>query len=97
MVGLVAFDLVLGFVLIRVMDVSFVIDVLYVHLDDSPADPPGLRVPAHTVTDLESFHHFSTSENDRGGTGDRSIAASSFRFSRSRYIEATASTLSPRR
>jgi hypothetical protein len=40
-----------------------VIDVLYVHLDDSPADPPGLRVPAHTVTDLESFHHFFTSEN----------------------------------
>src|SRR5262249_24284468 len=60
MVGLVAFDFVLRFVLARVVDVSFVIDVLCMHLDDSPADPSGLRVPAYMVMQLESFFHTSS-------------------------------------
>src|SRR6266446_1714919 len=62
-VGLVAFDFVLGFVLARVVDVSFVIHVLRMHLGDSPADPPGLRVPADTVMQLESFCHLSSFED----------------------------------
>jgi hypothetical protein len=53
-IGLVAFDFVLGFVLAGVVDVSFVIHVRRMHLDDFPADPPGLRIPAYTVTQLES-------------------------------------------
>src|SRR5438552_1956021 len=57
MVGLVAFDFVLGLVLAGVVDVSFVVHVLCVHLDDFPADPPGLRIPAYTVTHLESLCH----------------------------------------
>ena len=57
MVGFIAFDFVLGLILARVVDVSFVIHVLRMHLDDSPADPPGLRVPAYTIMQLESFFH----------------------------------------
>src|SRR5262249_60647340 len=60
MVGLVAFDFVLGLVLAGVVDVSFVIHVLCMHLDDSPADPSGLRVPAYMVMQLESFFHTSS-------------------------------------
>src|SRR5262249_61589037 len=57
------FDFVLRFVLARVVDVSFVIDVLCMHLDDSPADPSGLRVPAYTIMQLESFFHTSSFED----------------------------------
>src|SRR6516162_4811014 len=60
-IGFVAFDFVLGFVLAGVVDVSFVIHVLCVRLDDFPADPSGLRIPAHTVTHLESSRHPSIS------------------------------------
>src|SRR6266481_1583139 len=56
-IGLVAFDFVLGFVLAGVVDVSFVIHVRRMHLDDFPADPPSLRIPAYTVTHLESLCH----------------------------------------
>src|SRR5438876_10863850 len=59
-IGLVAFDFVLGFVLAGVVDVSFVVHVLCMHLDDSPADPPSLGIPAYTVTHLESLCHPST-------------------------------------
>src|SRR6266481_5684881 len=58
--GLVAFDFVLGFVLAGVVDVSFVVHVLCMHLDEFPADPPGLRIPAYPVTHLESLRHRST-------------------------------------
>src|SRR5258707_15347831 len=56
-IGLVAFDFVLGFVLAGVVDVSFVVHVLCMHVDDSPADPPSLRIPAYTITHLESPRH----------------------------------------
>src|SRR5262245_48943036 len=46
---------VLRFFLGRVVDVSFVIHVLRVHPDNSPADSPGLRIPAHPVTPLQSL------------------------------------------
>src|SRR5258708_3927480 len=59
-IGLVAFDFVLGFVLAGVVDVSFVVHVRHMHLDDSPADPPSLGIPAYTVTHLESLCHPST-------------------------------------
>src|SRR6516225_2428159 len=60
-IGFVAFDFVLGLVLAGVVDVSFVIYVLCIHLDDFPADPSGLRIPAHMVTHLESSRHPSMS------------------------------------
>src|SRR6266566_3154596 len=60
-IGLVAFDFVLGFVLAGVVDVSFVVHVLCMHLDDSPADPPSLGIPAYTVTHLESSRRPSIS------------------------------------
>jgi hypothetical protein len=56
-VGPVALNLVLRLVLARVMHVAFVIHVLRVHFDDSAADPPGLRIPAHAVACLEPFGH----------------------------------------
>src|SRR5712692_10097864 len=56
-IGLIAFDFVLRFVLAGVVDVSFVVHVLRMHLDDFPADPPSLRIPAYTVTHLESLCH----------------------------------------
>src|SRR6266550_7376228 len=59
-IGLVAFDFVLGLVLAGVVDVSFVVHILCMHLDDSPADPPSLGIPAYTVTHLESLCHPST-------------------------------------
>src|SRR5438094_8493668 len=59
-IGLIAFDFVLGFVLAGVVDVSFVVHVLCMHLDDFPADPPSLGIPAYTVTHLESLCHPST-------------------------------------
>jgi hypothetical protein len=55
-IGPVALDLVLGFVLARVVHVAFVIHVLRVHLNDPAADPPRLRVPAYAVTSVESHH-----------------------------------------
>src|SRR5712692_10535969 len=58
-IGLVALDRVLGAVLARVVDVALVVHVSRVHLDDPPAHAPGLRVPAHVITDLEPFHHGS--------------------------------------
>src|SRR5690348_17103400 len=57
MVGLVAFDLVLGVVGARVMDVALVSHVLGVDVDDVAAHPSGLRIPAHMVTDFESLAH----------------------------------------
>jgi hypothetical protein len=56
-IGFIALDLVLGFILARVVPVAFVIHVLGVHLDDPAADPARLRVPTYAVTSLES-HHF---------------------------------------
>ena len=40
-IGLVALDLVLRFISARVMDVSFVMDIQCVHLDDRAADMSG--------------------------------------------------------
>src|SRR5262249_10963760 len=68
-IGLVAFDLVLRFVLAGVVDVSFVVHVLCMHLDDFPADPAGLRIPAYTVAHLESSRHVSIS----GASGSGSV------------------------
>src|SRR5262245_4557940 len=86
MVGFVAFDFVLGLILARVVDVSFVIHVLRMHLDDSPADPPGLRVPAYTIMQLESFFHTSSFE-DFAARHRTSPAAYSRSLGRSRQAD----------
>jgi len=69
MIGLVALNFVLRVLLARVVDISFVIHVLRVHLDDSAADSSGLRIPTHPATRFESFCHnqpcASTSKHSR--------------------------------
>src|SRR5213080_693667 len=56
-VGLVALDFILWLSLARVVRVPFVINVLHVHLDDSPADVPSLRVPGYVIAHLELSLH----------------------------------------
>ena len=58
MVGLVALDLILRRILARVVDISFVVHVFRVYFDDAAGDPPGFRVPAHVVMQLESFGRY---------------------------------------
>src|SRR5438874_11307240 len=56
-IGLVALDFILWLSLARVVRVPFVINVLHVHLDDSPADVPSLRVPGYVIAHLELSLH----------------------------------------
>src|SRR5438309_12072166 len=56
-VGLVALDFILWLILARVVGVPFVIKAFRVHIDDRPADVPGLRVPGHVIADLECSLH----------------------------------------
>src|SRR5947208_13636849 len=60
MIGLVALNFVLRVLLARVVDISFVIHVLRVHLDDSATDSSGLRIPTHPITLSECFCHDQT-------------------------------------
>src|SRR5215471_5898532 len=60
-IGLVALDRILRFLLAGVMDVTFVVHILRVHLHNSTADAPGLRVPAHVIANLEHLFHGATS------------------------------------
>lgn len=55
MVGLVAFNFILRFILAAAMDVSFIVNVLGVQFDDLAADMSGLRIPSHLVVDPESY------------------------------------------
>src|SRR4249920_60544 len=68
MVSLLALDLILRRILARVMDISFVVHVFRVHLDDAAGDPPGFRVPAHVVMELESFRRYSLRGFEHGRT-----------------------------
>jgi hypothetical protein len=55
--GRVAFDLVLGIILARVMRISFVVDVFRVNLDDLAADSTSFGIPANVVAHFESGRH----------------------------------------
>src|SRR5262249_46977782 len=57
MVRLVALDRVLGIVFARVVDIALVVHVPNMHLDNSSAQAPGLRVPADVITELEFPGH----------------------------------------
>jgi hypothetical protein len=52
-IRLVAFDFVLRIILARVMDITFVFDVLGVHPHDFASNPAGFRIPAHMGADFE--------------------------------------------
>lgn len=56
-VGLVALDLVLGIVRIRVVRVSLVINIPFVHFDDRSGDVPGFRIPGDMIADFEFSGH----------------------------------------
>jgi hypothetical protein len=61
MVGLIAFDFVLGIVLRSVMDMTLVIEVSGMDGDDRPRYPAGLGIPAHVIADLEAPSHIADS------------------------------------
>jgi hypothetical protein len=52
-VGLVTLDLILRLVLARMMDISFVVHIFRMHLDNAAADPPGFRVPGDMIVLFE--------------------------------------------
>src|SRR5690606_27515118 len=54
-IGLVAFDLILGIVLAGAVRVPLVVEVFRMHLDNRSRDPAGLRIPADMVTNFEPF------------------------------------------
>jgi hypothetical protein len=55
--GLVALDLVLRFILAGVVRVSLVIEIFCVNLDDLAAHMPSLRIPADVIADFEFSRH----------------------------------------
>ena len=55
MVGLVAFNFILRFILAAAMDVPLIVNVLGVDLDDLAADMSGFRIPGHVIVDFETF------------------------------------------
>jgi len=56
-IGRVALNLVLWFSPGGVVRVSFVVNILRVHLEDPPAHASRLGIPGHVVADPESFLH----------------------------------------
>src|SRR5262249_27386967 len=74
---------VLRFFLGRVVDVSFIIHVLRVHPDNSPADSPGLRIPAHPKsratrpTTWLYTRHVAASMTPAAGNGPANMASTS--------------------
>jgi len=52
MVCLIAFDFILRLIRVGVMRVSFVVDVLFMDLDDPAADTAGLGIPGHVIADF---------------------------------------------
>lgn len=57
MIGRIALDLILRFVLIRVVRIAFVIRVLRMNLDNPTSDMPSLGIPSDVIADLETFSH----------------------------------------
>jgi hypothetical protein len=56
-IGFVAFDLILGIIIARMMDVAFVVYVTRVHPHNETTDPTGLGIPADVIADLECLSH----------------------------------------
>ena len=57
MIGRIALDLVLWFILARVMGVPFVDYISGVYLDNPPAHVSGLRVPRYAISHFEFPFH----------------------------------------
>src|SRR4249920_3155500 len=56
-IGLVALDFILRLVWGGTVNVTFVIDGSSMHFDDFSAHPPGFRIPAHVIANLERLDH----------------------------------------
>jgi hypothetical protein len=54
-VSLIALDLVLGIIAARVMDITFVVHIFYVHFHDSAADAASFGIPADMIANFERF------------------------------------------
>lgn len=57
MIGLVAFNFILGIVFRSVMDITFVIEVSGMDGDNCPRHPARLGIPAHVIANLEPPSH----------------------------------------
>ncbi len=55
MICFAALDLVLWRFRASAMRITFVIEITDMNPDDRATDRPGLRIPADTISDLESF------------------------------------------
>jgi hypothetical protein len=58
-IGLVALDFILWLVRSGTVNVTFVIDGPSMHFDDFSGHPPGFRIPAHVIANLERLDHNS--------------------------------------
>lgn len=54
-VSLVALDFVLRVIRARVMDITFIVHVFFVHLHDPAADAASFRIPADMISNFERF------------------------------------------
>lgn len=61
MLGLVAFNFILGIIFRRVMSMTFVVEVAGMNLDDRARYPSRLRIPAHVIADFELLGHLPNS------------------------------------
>jgi hypothetical protein len=61
MIGLVAFDLVLGIVFRRVMHITLVVKIFGVDGNDGPRHSTGLGIPAYMIANLEPLSHLMNS------------------------------------
>lgn len=59
-IGLVAFDFVLRVCAARAVDMSLVIKIPDVDLNDAAADTTGFGIPLHVIADLETGYHVAS-------------------------------------
>jgi hypothetical protein len=58
-IGLITLDFILRFIRAGMMNVTFVGDVASMHFHDFSMHPPGFRIPAHAIANLERLRHDS--------------------------------------
>ncbi len=60
-IGLVAFDLVLQIILVRMVDLAFVVHGDRIYPYDTAADPANFRIPTYVIADLKCLSHLASS------------------------------------
>ena len=57
MIGFIAFDFILWFIRVGMVNVTFVGNVASMHFDNFPTYPASFRIPAYVITYLEPLDH----------------------------------------